>query len=102
MQYGTKQPQQHPAKTHSAADIMCVRLFGTYSTVVTMDLLQVGQLVPEGPGPIFPGRAPGSGGGDVMTVVRGPGAGGTTKPGGGGGLSPKYDGGGAGLGLVCS
>lgn len=73
-----------------------------YSTLVTMDLLQVGQFVPVGPGPIFPWRPLGSEGGDVMTVVRGPGVGGTIRPGGGGGLSPKYDGGGAGLGLICS
>lgn len=81
---------------------MCVRLFGTYSTVVTMDLLQVGQEVPEGPGPIFNGRPPVTAGGVVMTVVRGDAAGGVTKPAGGGGLSPKYDGGGAGLGLAGS
>lgn len=70
--------------------------------MVTIDLLQVGQVVPEGPGPIFTGRAPGRAGGVVMTVVRGPGAGGAMKPAGGGGLSPKYDGGGAGLGLAGS
>lgn len=100
MQYGTKHPQQQPAKTQSAAETICVRLLGTYSTLVTIDLLQVGQVVPVGPGPILPVRGP-CAGGVVMTVVRGP-KGGTTNPGGGGGLSPKYDGGGAGLGLVCS
>lgn len=82
--------------------MMCVRLFGTYSTVVTIDLLHVGQVVPDGPGPILAGRDPGAAPGVVITVVRGPAVGGTTSPGGGGGLSPKYDGGGAGFGLVCS
>lgn len=57
--------------------------------------------MPVGPGPNFPdGREAVVG--DVMTVVRGDAAGGITKPGGGGGLSPKYEGGGAGLETVCS
>lgn len=84
--------------------MICVRLLGTYSTVVTTVLLHVIQVVPVGPGPIFPWRVgPCPGAGDVITVVRGAAGGGTAaNPGGGGGLSPKYEGGGAGLGLVCS
>lgn len=68
---------------------------------MTIDFPQVAQLVPVGPGPSLPGARPGPGC-DVMTVVRGAVAGGTTSPGGGGGLFPKYDGGGAGLGIACS
>lgn len=67
-----------------------------------MLLLQVAQVVPVGPGPSFwglGGTPPVAG--FVMTMVRGAAAG-ATKPGGAGGLSPKYDGGGAGLGCDCS
>lgn len=66
-----------------------------------MDLLQVAQVVPVGPGPSLPGARPDPGW-DVMTVVRGAVAGGIMRPGGGGGLFPKYEGGGAGLGIACS
>lgn len=55
--------------------------------------------MPVGPGPSFTG--PVAAGGLVMTVVLGEEAG-TTKPAAGGGLAPKYDGGGTGLGDVCS
>lgn len=66
---------------------------------MTIDLLHVGQVVPVGPGPSFIGL--GLMGWLVITVVRG-GATGATKPAGGGGLSPKYDGGGTGAGAVGS
>lgn len=56
--------------------------------------------MPVGPGPSFPG-GPAGAWGDVITVVRG-GASGATKPAGGGGLLPKYEGGGAGFGTDCS
>lgn len=84
----------YPAKTHKAADAICVRLLDKYSTRVTICLLQFGHWAPVGPGPNFCGPS---------TVVRGRavgavGAVGATgdvaNPGGGGGVSPKYDGGG--------
>lgn len=87
MQYGIKQAQQHPANTHRAAEIICVRLFDMYSTRVTICLLQLGHCAPVGPGPIFCGPITvvlvvvggGCGAGAVATGV-----GGTTIPGGGG------------------
>lgn len=91
----------YPANIQSAADAICVRLLGTKSTLVTMDLWQCGQDVPVGPGPNLAGADPVVEG-DTITVVRGGAAGATTRPGGGGGLSPKYDGGGAGLRADCS
>lgn len=95
-----RHPQQHPARMHRAAEAMCVRLFATYSTLVTTDLLHVAHVVPVGPGPNFPGCTTVTVGGEVMTVVLG-GAVGTFMP-GGGGLLPKYDGGGAGNVVVDS
>lgn len=60
----------YPAKTQRAADTICVLLFDTYSTLVTIDLLQVGHTVPVGPGPMLMTLT--VRGAEVITCVRGP------------------------------